>query len=235
MWDVLICDDDSVFLECLKKSVQKIIGGSIGEVRTFENKEQIIFYISEHPNEINIILLDMNLGESSGIEVGKQICEFQPNSQIIFVSGYDGFYLEAYEVEHIYFLKKPLEERKLKKAFDRAFQKLDAIKKSVFIVMNKRGIQKINLNDILYFEKDKRKMHIHTRKECITDYKKFEEIKLQLDFRFVRCHYSYMVNISQVKKLENKKFYFENGSEVPISKKYYSDVRDEFLDYLNTI
>ncbi|MCQ4636766.1 LytTR family DNA-binding domain-containing protein [Anaerovorax odorimutans] len=234
MWRILICDDDAVFLELLKKSVIRMAGERIKEIRTFEEKEKIEFYAAEHPNEAYIVFLDVELGEGNGngVESAKQILNYQPNSQIIFISAHDKYYLDVYEVDHVFFLKKPLEEEQLEKALHRAAEKLEGIKKDSFAVTSKKGVQKLGLNEILYFEKEKRKIHIHTVKDVITYYGKFDDMEPQLDHRFLRCHNSYIVNISKVKKMGNKKFYFENDKVVPISKSYYPEVRDIFLEYL---
>ncbi len=56
----------------------------------------------------------------------------------------------------------------------------------------------------------------------------------KLDFtRFARCHNSYIVNLTKVRELSDKKFVCENGKNVPISKTYYVDVREKFLSYLD--
>ena len=55
----------------------------------------------------------------------------------------------------------------------------------------------------------------------------------KLDPRFARCHNSYIVNLTKVRELSDKKFVCENGKNVPISKTYYVDVREKFLSYLD--
>ena len=232
MWKILICDDDALFLELLKKNVMEAAGERLGEIRTFVEKEQIEGYASEHPNEACIVFLDVELGEKNGVESAKRILNNQPNSQIVFVSAHDKYYLDVYEVDHVFFLKKPLEKEQLYKALDRAGSKLESAKKDEFVVVNKKGALKLGLNEILFFEKEKRKIHIHTTMDVITYYGKFDDMEQQLDERFVRCHKSYIVNISKVIKMGNRKFYFAGEKVVPISKSYYPDVRDLFLDYL---
>ena len=181
MWKILICDDDAVFLELLKKSVIKAAGDRIREIRTFVEKEQIEFYAAEHPNEAYIVFLDVELGENNGVDSAKRILNIQPNSQIIFVSAHDKYYLDVYEVDHIFFLKKPLEAEQLRKALKRAADKLEGVKGDGFVVVNKKGAQKLSFNEILFFEKEKRKIHVHTTKDVITFYGKFDDMEPQLD------------------------------------------------------
>lgn len=232
MWRVLLCDNDTPFLESFKRTVVKVAGEWIHEIKTFERKDDLEFYVGEHPLEPYIILLDVELEDGSGVDAAREILSIQPNAQIIFMSEYDKHYLDVYEVEHVYFLKKPINEILLRKAIQRAGEKLELTGQPGFIVKNKKGIQKINLNEILYFEKEKRKIHVHTEADIVTYYGKFKDMVEQLDYRFLRCHNSYIVNMNKVKKLSGKKFFFEAEGVVPISRSYYSKAKEAFLEYV---
>ena len=55
----------------------------------------------------------------------------------------------------------------------------------------------------------------------------------QVDRRFLRCHNSYVVNITRVQSMNAKKFLFEDGREIPISKSYYAEIKSAYMNYLN--
>lgn len=131
------------------------------------------------------------------------------------------------------FLKKPIEPVFLMKALNKAGSRLQDLKKSYLVISNKQGIYKIPLYTILCFESEKRKIHVYTQDREISYYGKFEDLKEKLDPRFVRCHNSYIVNLTKVCELSEKKFVCENGKSIPISKTYYIDVREKFLSYLD--
>lgn len=119
------------------------------------------------------------------------------------------------------------------KALNKAGSRLQDLKKSYLVISNKQGIYKIPLYTILCFESEKRKIHVYTQDREISYYGKFEDLKEKLDPRFVRCHNSYIVNLTKVCELSEKKFVCENGKSIPISKTYYIDVREKFLSYLD--
>ncbi|MCI8646592.1 MAG: response regulator [Firmicutes bacterium] len=85
-----------------------------------------------------VILMDIKLGEKNGIKAAKEFQAVQPDAQIIFMSGYDDYYLDVYEVEHVYFLHKPIEREKLRLAIDRALAHLQASSKPYFALSGKR-------------------------------------------------------------------------------------------------
>ena len=233
MKKVLICDDDRFFAEAMKRDILEIMGEQSLQVETFVLEEQLEFYAAEHLEEPMIVILDVKLKTSNGVNVAKNLQRINPDTQIIFMSGYDDYYLDVYEVEHIYFLKKPIKRHWLEQALCRAMQRLDQVKDANFHIPGKSGAERIPLTVILYFEKEKRKIHVDTMEKRYSFYGRFEEIEEQLDERFLRCHNSYIVNIARAQKLSDKKFFFENGRAIPISKFYYGQARNKFLEYLS--
>lgn len=235
MWKILICDDDNNFLQSVKMDILSLYEGRTIDVQLFEGKDQLMFYVEGHPDEANIVLLDIKLRDGSGIDLARDVLCYQPQSQIIFISAYDSYYLDVYDVEHVYFLQKPIKREFLHKAIQRAEVRLKDISSNSFVVFKKSGSYKIPYNDILYFENELRRIHIYTAEEKISYYGRFEDLAQQLDERFKRCHNSYIVNISKVKALENKSFRFENGRVVPISRTYYPEIKKSFFEYLDKV
>lgn len=232
MWKILICDDDDTFLQNFKKSIINVAGNKVKEIKMFNEKDQLEFYVADHPRENNIIIIDIRLGEDNGIQLARKVLQYQPNSQIIFISGYDGYFLDVYDVDHVYFLRKPIEPEHLERALIRAGEKLRDLEVSMLAITNKQGVHKISFSEILYFESERRRIHLYTAEDKISFYGKLDDLMEKLDKRFMKCHNSYIVNITQVKELRDKKFYFNKSKGIPVSKTYYTDVREAFLEYV---
>lgn len=235
MWKFLVCDDNSGFLQSVKTDILSLFGDRTLGIELFEKSEQLMFYVESHPGEASIILMDIHLRDGSGIDLAQDVLCYQPQSQIIFISGYDDYYLDVYNVEHVYFLRKPIKREFLYKAIQRAAEHLKDISSKSFVVSQKGGSYRIPYNDILYFENELRRIHIHTEEEKFSYYGRFEDLIYQLDERFKKCHNSYIVNISKVKALEHKHFRLENDKVIPISRTYYPEMKKNFFAYLGKI
>lgn len=112
-------------------------------------------------------------------------------------------------------------------------QKLQENRKSHYFVVVTRGtIEKVQFDDILYFESEGRKIHIHTRKGTISFNGSIEKIRDKLDGRFLSCHGSYEVNISKVKKFDGTSIEIEGGHVLPVSKRKISKTRRGILEHL---
>ena len=230
MKTILIYSVDPGFLEEMRSKIQELETDRLSEILLFSEKEKLEFYAAGSREAADVVIIDMDQ-EDDGIAIAECVLEYQKNSQIIFVSGSDEYYLDVYNVDHVYFLKKPVESRLLVQALEKAVKKLDRLHGKCLVVKNKQGIYKIELSDIIYFENEKRKIHIHTVDRKISFYGKFEGLLDSLSRDFYRCHNSYIVNMAKVCELSGKKFLCENGKSIPVSKTYYVKVRDALEQY----
>lgn len=230
MKTILIYSVDPGFLEEMRSKIQELETDRLSEILLFSEKEKLEFYAAGSREAADVVIIDMDQ-EDDGIAIAECVLEYQKNSQIIFVSGSDEYYLDVYNVDHVYFLKKPVESRLLAQALEKAGKKLDRLHGKCLVVKNKQGIYKIELSDIIYFENEKRKIHIHTVDRKISFYGKFEGLLDSLNRDFYRCHNSYIVNMAKVYELSGKKLLCENGKSIPVSKTYYVKVRDALEQY----
>lgn len=230
MKTILIYSVDPGFLEEMRSKIQELETDRLSEILLFSEKEKLEFYAAGSREAADVVIIDMDQ-EDDGIAIAECVLEYQKNSQIIFASGSDEYYLDVYNVDHVYFLKKPVESRLLAQALEKAVKKLDRLHGKCLVVKNKQGIYKIELSDIIYFENEKRKIHIHTVDRKISFYGKFEGLLDSLSRDFYRCHNSYIVNMAKVSELSGKKLLCENGKSIPVSKTYYVKVRDALEQY----
>ena len=91
---------------------------------------------------------------------------------------------------------------------------------------------KVNLDDIVYLESMGRDTYVVTKTETICVHAKFSDMEQQVPAdRFVRCHRSYIINLSEVKDIARYRFLTKNGIEIPISQLQYTDVKKDFIEF----
>lgn len=100
-------------------------------------------------------------------------------------------------------------------------------------VATKKGIFRIDLSQVLYFEKDLRKINVYGEKETWTFYGRLMELEAILDESFCRCHNSIVVNLAQVNGLERFQFSMKNGKDLAVSQSRYSKVKKQYWDFLS--
>lgn len=105
------------------------------------------------------------------------------------------------------------------------------------ILKKKNGIYVVPVNDILYLEKNLRKVCIHTQTEALGNidvYSSFEDIMTHLDDRFMCCHRSYIFNMDKIVILADQMVYIEGNDSIYLGRDSFSKAKKIFAEYLET-
>ncbi|MBQ9059893.1 MAG: response regulator transcription factor [Firmicutes bacterium] len=235
---VLVVDSDAQAANQLCGRLSEITDSSIV---CFRNSSEALFELQEKGLCPQVCFIDLKPEERNasrpgreepdGIGLARQLQESCPELQVIFTSGSDELYLEAYEADHVWFLRKPIDGMLLRKAWDRALQRLDLRESRMFSYQFARTTYRIPLDEILYFEKDRRRVFIRTNRpgEDPYFYGTMEEVMSQLDHHFLRCHNSYVVSLPSVDTWTKTSFGI-GRHKIPISRKYAKAARTAFLN-----
>ena len=138
-----------------------------------------------------------------------------------------------YDVNHIYFLQKPVREEALTKALAIAHNHLLEAKQNCFYVENKSGRFVVPYSKIFIFEKQNRKIILRGKEgaEICSFYGKFEEILPQLPTHFCRCHNGIIVNMEKTVKISQNSFIMQDGQYVAISRSHRNTALCAFASY----
>lgn len=233
MWNVVICDDQAEILRDVAQKLNDLNLEEIGGIMCFQHADFMIGELEERRFEAGVFIIDMKLAEMSGIDLGEKILRLHPNSQIIFMSGYDDYFEDAYEIEHCFFLKKPVAEEKLEKAVRRAIKNLGTKKENFFYAENKSGQYVIDCSEIFTIERRKRKLLVmgeNSRLLC-SFYGKLEDAVEKLPNHFFQCHNSILVNFKKVRSISGEAFLMMDGSKVVISRSHKNECKRSFARF----
>lgn len=233
MWNVVICDDQA---EILRNVAQKLNGLNLEDIRNiicFQHGSYMVGELEEQRIDADIFILDVKLAEMNGIDLAGKILSIHPNSQIIFMSGYDDYFEDAYEVEHCFFLKKPITDVKLEKAVQRAIKNLGDTKQNFFYAESKSGQFVIDCSEIFTIERRKRKLLVmgENGKLLCSFYGKLEEAGAKLPDHFFQCHNSILVNFKKARSISGETFLMMDGSEVAISRSHKNECKSSFARF----
>jgi len=218
---VLIAEDNAASRKLLKHLIKYVPNYQI--VGEAENGEELINKVmAEKPD---IVLVDINMPLLNGMEAVKSCKKILPTLQVIFITGHDEYALEAFGVNAIDYIVKPIERDRLYSALERSaallkqpstFLSSAPVKKDLMI-KQRNQYSFIPLDEIIFIERADRKSVIHTinqkmeLNEALTD---LEEI---LDSRFVASHRSFIINLQYVTRIETAGqsyiAYFKNYEE----------------------
>lgn len=203
--------------------------------------------------EPNIVFLDIEMPEHSGLEILNFIEKDVVNFEIIFTTAYSEYAIQAFQLSAIDYLLKPVRPSQIKAAVDRAIAflgksqistKLEELKSSLTNSKFEKiglpvadGIKFVNFNNIITMEADGMYTKIATTDNTEILISKplkhfvglLENIPL-----FYKPHRSYLINLKYIQhyvKSDGGYILMDNGKNISISK----DKRDEFLEIVNNI
>jgi two-component system LytT family response regulator len=190
--------------------------------------------IAQH--QPDLIFLDVQMPKISGFEM-LELLDKQPS--VIFTTAFDEYAIKAFEVNAIDYLLKPIEQNRFEQALQKAIKQISAQSEDNLIldnlslspypsqrvvVKNAGTIKIIPTNDIHYIEADDDYVKISTSDGVYQKNKTmtFFENNLSAE-QFIRIHRSYIINLTQVNKIELKEkdsyvVQLKNNIWLPVSK-----------------
>ncbi|HHY72913.1 MAG TPA: response regulator [Bacillus bacterium] len=117
---VLLVDDEQLALDVMDILLKEIDGIEI--VGKFTNPEKVLHVLEKL--SVDVIFLDMEMGAIHGLELAKEIMNHYGHIQIIFATAYPQFALEAFEVNAIDYILKPVSSERLRKAVEKMKKKV---------------------------------------------------------------------------------------------------------------
>lgn len=231
MRKIAICDDQKEIAEYINTTCEIFYSTKGGvELTIFHQGEDII---NTHKH-FDIIFMDVELDNMSGIEAGLAIRKTDRNVIIIIISGNEQHKMNAYPL-HVYdFLDKPLSQAQIIKTLTEVEEQCSNKKDRFFTTIKIRGNYiKIDVQDILYFEYIDRKIKVYTQ---TSSYVFNGNISNQAEsmkcLGFGVSHAAYIVNFFHIKTIKCNEVILENGIVVPLSRYKAKDFKDAYSKYI---
>ena len=196
--------------------------------------------LADH-REIDLLFLDIELAPSGpdGMTLARKIREQTSGTQpvIIFVTGYDRYVFDAFDVGAFQYLLKPVDEEKFAQVFARAVEQVMANRETpqrgrVLTLQFANTGKTIPLDSIYYIESSDHKVVLHLRDGEFAYYAKIRDLELELQDRFFRIHKGYLVNLSYVDGYSKTEVTLTNGESLLLSKYKYQDFVKAYLHFL---
>ena len=237
MLQIAICDDMEDELQHIATITNEylVMRGISAKLQEFSHPDKLL---SAYEKEnFHIFLLDMVMPMVSGLELGREIRRNNTDAQIVYITTEPGFALDAYAVNPLHYLLKPVDKEALFSALDLAAEKVNYGENISITVKTRDGLRTIS-TDIIAFCEYRRHAVKYTlvsgeMVETTTITGSFTEhiAPLQQDKRFVQSHVAYAVNMNLVERLDKEGFTLKGGAFVPVSGKQYTIVRKVYMNY----
>lgn len=231
----LIVDDEPLAVERLQILCARIPGLSLAGTAT-EGKSALRLIDSLSPD---LLLLDVQMPEMDGMALARILAGRNPRPALVFVTAFDDFAVEAFDVAAVDYLLKPVDAARLERAIARIRFQLEAPGSQAargawtreFWVPHKTGLVRIAARDIDLIEAERDYMRLHVGPRSFLLHETITALERQLDpAGFVRLHRSTMVRRDRIAAFRQRdsggwEVQLQDGRWLPVGRTYLANAR----------
>ena len=211
MIKVCIIEDEPEIRKLLRKIVEKQEGFQV-----VSESESFVSAVSEFTKfRPDVAFVDIDLNGDSGLECAKVLTELNPKLKVIFATAHSEYMANAFEIYAFDYLVKPFDVERVVKTLSRIKGDVESEDGNVEIITQsdnysgklmikgKEQVAFVDKKDIIFIERSENATNIITKDEVYKTSVSLSGIEEKLNpSEFMRCHKSYIINISMISKIE---------------------------------
>lgn len=217
-------DDEPLALEVIKKYAYKNSYLLLQQV--FDNVIEAEKYLQQH--RVDLLFVDIDMPDKSGIEL---IAGLAIKPLIIFTTAHKKFALQAFDMQAVDYLLKPIQTERFNQAVEKAMVMIKGITttedNNSFLVYAEYKLVKIVFTNILYIEsmQDYIKIHLQDEKPVMTLLTLKKVLAMLPREKFQQIHRSYIVAVDKIKSLQQKTVELANNIQLPVGNSYSAYIK----------
>jgi DNA-binding LytR/AlgR family response regulator len=219
----IIVDDNKMARMAMKKLVEQV--KELQVTAECENAMEAYNIINKGP--VDVLLLDIEMPGMTGIELTRNLGKKKPF--IIFTTGKTNYAVEAFELNVVDYLVKPVDPSRFIQAIDKVRQAMSSndeeveVKDKEFVFVKDNGVlRKIPIDEIFYLEAMGDYVKIFTAQKFHIVHSTLKSIEEKLPSKkFMRVHRSYIVSINKIDYIEEGTINIK-GVAIPVADAYRS-------------
>lgn len=223
MYKIAICDDFVEITSQIESLIQEFSQNTF-QVDIYNSSETLTNRIIQNKNEYSIYFLDIEVDGKNGIEIARIIRKYDVNAFIVFITSYDEYMSEVFEVQTFDYVLKPISKRRIFDLMEKISYIANFSSKRFFYSVN-NVTHYVSYGEIMYFEKQKRQTILYSKSgDTKIFYMNTTQVLDQLSEYFVQIHTSFIININSVKQISKTRVILMGDLnqlvELPLSRKY---------------
>lgn len=227
---IYLCDDEQKMREEIADRVSTWLPEA--EVSTFAGGRELLQQLKE--NACDILLLDIDMPELSGMEVAKHLAELPKKPLLVFVTGHDELVYESFQYHPFGFVRKQFLDEELGRVLKDCEAEIEQGKRHFNFRMDGKEVCLL-LSELLYFESEGNYLKVYTEGEEYRFRSTITAVEgtLKKD-GFIRLHKGFLVNQSAIRLFGTEVAELTDGTSLPVGKTYAEEAKQQFMRYLRS-
>ena len=237
MLHIAVCDDDMSAVQSHRLIAEDCLRqcGSVGEIVTYTNSDNLLYDITEDQFFFDLILLDIEMPGSSGMELAEKIKPCLPNVKIIFITSHIEYAIDAFELAIFRYVPKEDTGKRLPAAIVDAVKLIALEDGKTYTIRTNSRLEKIPYKEIYYIERDGKNASITTAGGIARVRKSLQQVYAELDAEeFIYIDRGCIVNMIHVMQVKDSTVVLKNGVSLPVSRSHLREVKEQINMYWGT-
>jgi DNA-binding LytR/AlgR family response regulator len=233
MINIAICDDEQIYLDKIYSYVNSFFSQNniISSIYMYKNGTDLLRDCNK--KIFDILFLDIDMPEVSGIEIANEIRKFNSDIILIFCTNIDSFVFQTIKFSPYRFVRKSNLISEIQELLDSLQKKI--AKESVYFIANKNDIPiKLKVTEIIYFESFRHCIDIHYKNDILKTSITLDNLETDYgELGFIRIHKSYLVNYRYIYDLDvgNKSIILDDKNQLTISRYRINSVTKLYMKF----
>lgn len=226
---IALCDDDNNDRDSIYKALTEYLDRNdlYAQIDLFDSGEQ---FLCGDTKQYDLVFLDIFMKDINGMETAKKLLAQNQKTQIIFASTSTEYAAEAFSIEALHYLVKPVKTEQLWRVLDKFFQSFHDL--SMIDIKVGRMEESIFVCDILYIEADGKRTHIFTRNgEVLCSQSLAEMANLVPQGQFCMPIRWALVSMKEIANIQTNELELKDGIKIPISRSKREEIKDAFAQF----
>lgn len=230
---IVICDDSKSDALAAKEVIKQTLHGLHikAEFDYYSNATDIERKLIIKKEPLDILILDIDMPEISGIELAERLRANNLKLIIIFLSNHEEYVFKAIEFQPFRYIRKIKLKAEMPLAIKAAARSIELQRDKQIVLNTDDGEIRVMISEIIYFETERRKIAIHLQNggKLLVN-KTISQIQEEIsNEKFIMIHRSCIVNANYISNMKDSIIYLKNGEQLLASRRKFKDIKQQVL------
>ena len=205
---VLIVDDEPLARMRLRQLLQGLAPSVATTVGEAAHLQEALTALQQQPADL--VLLDIGLPGRNGLQLALALKSLPQPPAVVFVTAHAEHALQAFELDAVDYLTKPVRQDRLLAALQRVQQRLEllrgavagAVIEPVLVVSDRGRVLRLPVQEVLYLRAEQKYVTLRTADKTLVLDDALSDLELRLGDGFIRVHRNALVAVKAIRALE---------------------------------
>lgn len=234
---IAVCDDEQESLDMIRKELYKAAERLNITIETYPYMDgsEVVDLICNNKEDFDILFLDIDMPNISGLEVAKKIRDAGSDIVLIFISAHEQYVFESIDYNPFKYIRKNKIKEEMEYSLKRAYKRISSENVKSIVVKTQDGEVRLKHTSIMYFEVYARRMSVFTndnQQRNLVGRKSIKNLYSELNNEdFIQIHSGCIVNVKYIDEYSGHDITLDNGTKLIVSRSRIKEVKEAISSY----